>query len=136
MSFPLAIQMFNHNQFYYLPEMSAAKWASMHILTPTIIDSDHRMGVLLRCFIEDSQIKLGEGSSWLGEVTESEVIYPLEGSVEYVIITDSMSTHGLVRQGFWLPIPLQRDVVEYLDNSPKVDRIFTNGEVTIYKVNY
>jgi len=135
MSFPLAIQMFNHNQFYYLPEMNAAKWASIHVLTPTIIDSDYRMGVLLQCFIEDSQIKLGDKSSWLGEVSESEVIYPLEGIVEYVVITDSMSTHGLVRQGFWLPIPLQQDIIEYLDNSPKVNRIFCNGEVTIYKVN-
>ncbi len=135
MSFPLAIQMFNHNQFYYLPEMSAAKWASMHVLTPTIIDSDYRFGVLLQCFIEDSQITLGNKSSWLGEVSESEVIYPLEGIIEYVVITNSMSTHGLVRQGFWLPIPLQQDVVEYLDNSPKVDRIFSNGEVTIYKVS-
>jgi len=135
MSFPLAIQMFNHNQFYYLSEINAANWASMHIPTQTVIDSDYRMGVLLRCFIEDSQIKFGDESSWLREVSESELIHPVEDTIEYVVITDSMLIHGLVKQGFWLPIPLPPDVVEYLENSPKIDRIYSNGEVTIYKVS-
>jgi len=135
MSFPLAIQMFNHNQFYYLPEVNAANWASMHIPIQTVIDSDYRMGVLLRCFIEDSQIKLGDESSWLREVSDSELIHPLRDTIEYVVITDTMLIHGLVKQGFWLPIPLPPDVVEYLENSPKIDRIYSNGEVTIYKVS-
>ncbi len=134
LSFPLAIQMFNHNQFYYLPEVNAANWASTHIPTP-VIDSDYRIGVLLRCFIEDSQLRLGDESSWLGEVNKSEIIHPLEDTIEYVVITESMLIHGFVRQGFWLPIPLQTEVVEYLDNSPKIDRIYSNGEVTIYKMS-
>jgi len=133
MSFPLAIQMFNHNQFYYLPEVNAANWASMHIPT-SVIDSDYRVGVLLRCFIEDSQLRLGDESSWLGAVNEGDIIHPLEGVIEYVVITDSMLIHGFVRQGFWLPIPLQPEVVEYLDNSPKINRIYSNGEVTIYRI--
>ena len=133
-SFPLAIQMFNHNQFYYLPEVNAAHWASMHIPTP-VIDSDYRMGVLIRCFIENSRLRLGDESSWLDEVNESEIIHPLEDIIEYVVITDSMLIHGFVRQGFWLPIPLQPEVVEYLNNSPKIDRIYSNGEVTIYRMS-
>jgi hypothetical protein len=134
MSFPLAIQMFNHNQFYYLSEVNAANWISMHIPTP-VIDSDYRMGVLLQCFIEDGQLRLGDGSSWLVEVNESEIIHSLEDIIEYVVITDSMLIHGIVRQEFWLPIPLQPEVVEYLDNSPKIDRIYSNGEVTIYRLS-
>lgn len=135
MSFPLAIQMFNHNQFYYLPEVNAANWVSIYVPTPTVVDTDYRMGVLLRYVIEDGQFILGDESSWLGEVTQSEVIFPIEEAIEYVVITDSMLIHGLVRQKYWLPIPLREEVVEYLDNSPKIDRVYSNGEVTIYKVS-
>jgi len=131
-AFPSPEFAFGHEEAYYRPELSAANWAGEHFLKSNSIDSDHRMGILLR-YTTSQFVWLGNASSWVGNVSQTGVVYPVESSIQYLVITNSMIqysvTDGVEQEGK----PLPASTLRFLDRTPNINRIYVSAVVTIYQ---
>jgi len=131
-AFPSPEFAFGHEEAYYRPELSAANWAGEHFLKSNSIDSDHRMGILLR-YTTGQFVWLGNASSWVGNMSQTGVVSPIGSSIQYLVITNSMIqysvTDGVEQEGKPLPISALR----FLDRTSNIDRIYDSAVVTIYQ---
>ncbi|MEM2851234.1 MAG: glycosyltransferase family 39 protein [Candidatus Bathyarchaeia archaeon] len=131
-AFPSPEYAFGHEEAYYRPELSAANWAGGHFLKGNSIDSDHRMGVLLR-YTTGQFVWLGNASSWVGNVSQTGVVSPVGSSLQYLVITDSMVhysvTDGVEQEGK----PLPASALHFLDSTSSINRIYSSAIVAIYQ---
>jgi hypothetical protein len=131
-AFPSPEFAFGHEEAYYRPELSAATWAGEHFLKTNSIDSDHRMGVLLR-YTTGQFVWLGNASSWVGNVSQTGVVSPIGSSLQYLVITNSMIqysvTDGVEQEGKPLPVSALR----FLDSASSINKIYSSAIVAIYQ---
>ncbi len=132
LAFPSARLAFGSDEFYKSSEYRSAVWMNDHILGETMLDSDHRMGKLLR-YVTGQFVWLGNESSWLGEVTQSGEITLVSPSLEYLVITSTMVeylvTDGVERQGK----PVTPRIMRYLVSSGYIDLIYSSDHVSIFR---
>lgn len=131
-AFPPPQLLFEHNEAYYPSELYAARWVANYVNQTSVIDSDHRMGVVLR-YTTNCPVFLGNESSWLGRVSESKVINPVNPALEYIVITESMTRYAVTGDWSRAPNPLPSEAIRFLNNSPDTNRIYSSTGVTIYK---
>jgi len=135
LAFPSARLAFGSDEFYKNSEYRAAVWMKGHVLGETMLDSDHRMGKLLR-YVTGQFAWLGNASSWIGEVTQSGEFTVIPHSLEYLVITSTMVdylvTDGVERQGK----PVTPRVMRYLGSSTYIDLIYSSDHVSVYRNSY
>jgi len=132
LAFPSAGLAFGSDEFYKDSEYLTATWIDEHTVGQTILDSDHRMGKLLR-YATGHFTWLGNESSWIGGVTQTAKTKPMPSSIEYLIITSTMIDHlvtdGVEQQGR----PVTPGIMEYLNSSPTIDRIYSSDHTMTYR---
>jgi hypothetical protein len=131
-AFPPPSLLFGHNEAYTGSEVSAAGWACRFFDRGLVVDSDHRMGVLLR-YTTGQRIVLGNETSWLGMVSQSGSLGGLQPAHGYVVVTESMLVYAVTGDWTTMPKPLPREAVVFLDGSNSFDRVFSSTAVTIYR---
>lgn len=134
LSFPPPQLLVGLNEAYYFPEVHAATWAPKHIPPPTTFDSDHRMGVVLR-FTTGQRVCLGNETSWLGEVSQTGFITPINQTIKHIVITDSMLKDSVVGGFLKESNPLPQAATDYLNHNASIYRIYNSGVVTIYQTS-
>lgn len=132
LSFPPPQLLVGLNEAYYFPEVQAANWTANHVPPPTTFDSDHRMGVILR-FTTGQRVYLGNETSWLGEVSQIGFVTPINQTIKYIVITDSMLKDSVVGGFLKESRPLPQAAVDYLNHKASISRVYSSGVVTIYQ---
>jgi len=132
LSFPPPQLLVGLNEAYYFPEVQAANWTARHVPSPTTFDSDHRMGVVLR-FTTGQRVYLGNETSWLGEVSQTGFVTPINPTIKYIVITDSMLKDSVVGGFLRESKPLPQAAVDYLNHKASISRVYGSGVVTIYQ---
>jgi len=131
-AFPPPSLLFGHNEAYSRSEVSAAYWAGEFFDRRVVVDSDHRMGVLLR-YTTMQRVVLGNETSWLGNVSQAGSVGDVQPTLGYIVVTDSMLVYAVTGDWTTMPKPLPREAVMYLDGSPSLNRVFSSTTVTIYR---
>lgn len=131
-AFPPPSLLFGHNEAYTRSETSAAEWAGELFDKGAVVDSDHRMGVLLR-YTTRQGVVLGNETSWLGAVSQSGAVGGMQPALGYVVVTESMLVDGVTGDWSVMPRLLPCEALAYLDGSGSLDRIFSSTTVTVYK---
>lgn len=132
LSFPTPQFLVGLDEAYYYPEVQAANWIPNYVTTPTTFDSDHRMGVLVR-FTTGQRVYLGNETSWLGEVSQTGSITPMNQTIKYLVITDTMLKYAVVDGFLRESKPLPTTAMNYLNRNPSMTRAYSSNLVTIYK---
>jgi hypothetical protein len=132
LSFPPPQLLVGLNEAYYFPEVQAANWTARYVPSPTTFDSDHRMGVVLR-FTTGQRVYLGNETSWLGEVSQTGFVTPINSTIKYIVITDSMLKDSVVGGFLRESKPLPQAAVDYLNHKASISRVYGSGVVTIYQ---
>lgn len=132
LSFPPPQLLVGLNEAYYFPEIKAANWTAKHIPPPTTFDSDHRMGVVLR-FTTGQRVYLGNETSWLGEVSQTGFVTPINQTIRYIVVTDSMLKDSVVGGFLKESRPLPQAAADHLNHDASISRVYSSGVVTIYQ---
>lgn len=132
LGFPSARLAFGSDEFYKTSEYRTANWIANHLVGETILDSDHRMGKLLR-YVTGQFVWLGNESSWLGIVTQTGETIGIDPSLEYLVVTSTMIeylvTDGVEQQGK----PVTPDILRYLNSSPYINLIYNSDHTTMFR---
>lgn len=135
LAFPSASLAFGSDEFYKTSEYWSAVWMKGHLLGETMLDSDHRMGKMLR-YVTGQFAWLGNESSWIAEVTQSGEITVISPSLEYLVITSTMVeylvTDGVEQQGK----PVTPRIMHYLVSSSYINLIYSSAYVSIFRNSY
>ncbi len=132
LAFPSGGMAFGNEEFYKTPEYYAATWIGDHLVGETMLDSDHRMGKLLR-YVTGQFVWLGNESSWIGIVTQTGETIVIDPSLEYIVVTSTMieylAVDGIQYQGK----PVTPRILHYLYSSPYVNLIHSTNHSEIYR---
>jgi len=134
LAFPSASIAFGNEEFYRAPEYYAAVWMRDHIEKDTELDSDHRMGKLLR-YVTGQFVWLGNESSWIGNVTQTGEPVAIDPSLEYLVITSTMIEYLAVDGVQYQGKPVTPQILYYLYSSPYVNLIHSSDHSQIYRNN-
>jgi hypothetical protein len=132
LGFPSARLAFGSDEFYKTSEYIAAEWMADHIVGETMVDSDHRMGKLVR-YVTGQFVWLGNESSWLGVVTQTGELIEIDPSIEYLVVTSTMIeylvTDGVEQQGK----PVTSPILHYLYSSPYINLVYSSDHTMILR---
>lgn len=132
LAFPSASIAFGNEEFYKAPEYHSAVWMRDHIVEDTELDSDHRMGKLLR-YVTGQFVWLGNESSWIGNVTQTGETVAIDPSLEYLVITSTMIEYLAVDGMQYQGKPVTPQILYYLYSSPYVNLIHSSDHSEIYR---
>ena len=132
LAFPSASIAFGNEEFYKAPEYHSAVWMRDHIVEDTELDSDHRMGKLLR-YVTGQFVWLGNESSWIGNVTQTGETVAIDPSLEYLVITSTMIEYLAVDGVQYQGKPVTPQILYYLYSSPYVNLIHSSDHSEIYR---